>query len=127
MSDKFDGLFMTGVQQAQGIDNFFDALFSFFARKTDFYSQETKAMTIVNQYLTKHIGEFKANVEKQQKIEQQRKAAAEKAKAERAAKEASEPQKEEAQVMEISEEEAALIEAQEEARKANPTAAAVAA
>ena len=59
MSDKFDGLFMTGVQQAQGIDNFFDCLFGFFARKTDFYSQEERAMTTVNQYLTKHIELFK--------------------------------------------------------------------
>ena len=59
MTDKFDGLFMTGVQQAQGIDNYFDCLFSFFARKTDFYSQEERALTTVNQYLTKHIELFK--------------------------------------------------------------------
>ena len=59
MADKFDGLFMTAVQQAQGIENFFDSLFSFFGRKTDLYSQEERAYTMVNNYLTKHIGEFK--------------------------------------------------------------------
>jgi len=48
MSDKFDGLFMTGVQQSQGIDNFFDNLFSFFARKTDFFTVEDRAITTVN-------------------------------------------------------------------------------
>lgn len=52
---------MTGVQQAQGIDNFFDNLFSFFGRKTDFYTMEDKAITTVNQYLTKHIASFKAD------------------------------------------------------------------
>ena len=46
--DRFDGLFMTAVQQAQGIEGFFDCLFSFFGRKTDLYSQETRAMTMVN-------------------------------------------------------------------------------
>lgn len=75
MSDKFDGLFMTGVQQAQGIDNYFDALFSFFARKTDFFSQEDRAMTTVNQYLTKHIGEFKQNLAAQKALESKKKAA----------------------------------------------------
>lgn len=65
MGDKFDGLFMTAVQQAQGIDNFFDHLFSFFGRKTDLFSQEERAYTMINGHLTKHINEFKANVEKQ--------------------------------------------------------------
>lgn len=123
MGDKFDGLFMTAVQQAQGIENFFDHLFSFFGRKTDLYSQEERAYTMINSYITKHIGEFKQNVEKQQAIEKAKKEAAEKAKAERAAKEAAEAaekarieEAEDAQCMEVTEEEAALIEAQEQAR-----------
>ena len=56
MSEQFDGLFMTAVQQSQGIENFFDNMFGFFGRKTDFYSQDSRALTMVNQYLTKHIG-----------------------------------------------------------------------
>jgi len=38
---EFDGLFMTGLQQAKSIDNFFDAFYSFLLRKTDFYSNES--------------------------------------------------------------------------------------
>jgi len=38
--EKFDGLFMSAIQNSQGIDNFFTALFSFMRRKTDFFSQE---------------------------------------------------------------------------------------
>ena len=68
MTAQFDGLFMTGVQQAQGIDNFFDNLFGFFARKTDFYTEESKAYEIVNKYLTKHIGVFKEDVKKQEQL-----------------------------------------------------------
>ena len=69
MTDQFDGLFMTGVQQSQGIDNFFDNLFGFFARKTDLFTQEEKAYTMVNNYLRKHVETFKANKQKQDAIE----------------------------------------------------------
>ena len=60
---------MTGVQQSQGIDNFFDNLFGFFARKTDLYTQEDRALTMVNQYLKKHIDQFKSDKEKKASIE----------------------------------------------------------
>ena len=132
--ERFDGLFMTAVQNAQGIEPFFDALFSFFGRKTDFYTQEEKAMTTVNQFLTMHIGEFKANVEAQKAINAKKKEADEKAKAQRLAREAAAAKKkaeeeaaakeaEDAQCEEVTEEQAALIEAEERARKANPAAA----
>jgi len=107
---------MTAVQQAQGIDNFFDNMFSFFGRKTDFFSQEAKAMTTVNQHLTRHIGIFKQNLAKQEEIEKKKKIVQEKAAAERAAKEEAAKAKLEAddsQCVEVTEEEAALIEAQE--------------
>ena len=112
MSDKFDGLFMTAVQQSQGIDNFFDNMFSFFARKTDFFSQEERAMTTVNQHLTRHIQAFNADKQKQEEIERRKKEAQAKAAAERAAKEAEAKAKQEAeesQCVEVTEEEAALI------------------
>ncbi len=34
--ERFDGLFMTAIQQSQGIENFFTNLFGFMRRKTDF-------------------------------------------------------------------------------------------
>ena len=66
---------MTAVQQAQGIEPFFDALFSFFGRKTDLYTQEQKAMTMVNQFLTKHLEQFKMNVAAQEAINKKKKEA----------------------------------------------------
>ena len=38
--ERFDGLFLNAVQQSQGIDNFFNNLFGFMRRKTDFYQAE---------------------------------------------------------------------------------------
>ena len=37
----FDGLFMQVVQQSQGIEGFFDNVFSFLRRKTDFFSNQS--------------------------------------------------------------------------------------
>jgi hypothetical protein len=45
--ERLDGLFMTGVQQSQGIDNYFNNLFSFMRRKTDFFSDSDKSKSIV--------------------------------------------------------------------------------
>jgi hypothetical protein len=48
---RFDGLFTSAIQNSRGIDNFFDAMFSFMRRKTDFFTQEKlsteKVMTIM--------------------------------------------------------------------------------
>ena len=123
MTAQFDGLFMTGVQQAQGIDNFFDNLFGFFARKTDFYTEEEKAYTIVNKYLNKHIGAFKDDKKKQEALKVAKAKATEKAQAEQAAKVAAMAAAHDSGVAEVTEEEAAIIEAQEAAKKANPAAA----
>jgi hypothetical protein len=41
-SDQFDGLYMTILQKGQGIQNFFDSLFSFMSRKTDYFADESK-------------------------------------------------------------------------------------
>ena len=81
MGDKFDGLIQAAEQQVQGFENFFDNLFSYFGRKTDLYSQEERALTMVNSNITKHINKFKQNVEKQKAIERADKEAAEKAEA----------------------------------------------
>ena len=41
---QFDGLFMSAIQQSQGITQFYDNLFSFMRRKTDFFTQEEKSV-----------------------------------------------------------------------------------
>jgi len=40
--EKIDGLLMTGLQTVNGIEPFFDCLFSFFRRKTDFFNSSGK-------------------------------------------------------------------------------------
>jgi len=57
--EKFDGLFMGAVQNAQGIDNFFDALFSFMRRKTDFFSNENASIAKVQDSMEKHIALYR--------------------------------------------------------------------
>ena len=66
-------------------------------------------MTTVNQHLTRHIGLFKENVAKQAEIERKKKELKDKQAAEAKAKK----EAEESQTMEVTEEEAALIQAQE--------------
>ena len=42
-----DGLLMNIIQQNKGIDSFFDAVFGFLRRNTDFYTDEKKAEQII--------------------------------------------------------------------------------
>lgn len=56
--EKFDGLFMTAIQQSQGIDNFFANLFSFMRRKTDFFTLADKSRGIVLQALDVNLQQF---------------------------------------------------------------------
>jgi N-terminal conserved domain of Nudc. len=56
--ERFDGLFMTAIQQSQGIDNFFNNLFSFMRRKTDFFTLSDKSKGIVNGALERHLNEY---------------------------------------------------------------------
>ncbi len=57
--EKFDGLFMTAVQQSQGIENFYNNMFSFMRRKTDFFTYDDKARDIVNKPLDEHLRIYK--------------------------------------------------------------------
>lgn len=60
MSDeRFDGLFMSAIQQAQGINNFYDAMFSFMRRKTDFFSQDDSSFETVKANFEKHRALYK--------------------------------------------------------------------
>eukprot|EP01017_Pseudomicrothorax_dubius_P019501 TRINITY_DN2144_c0_g2_i1.p1 TRINITY_DN2144_c0_g2~~TRINITY_DN2144_c0_g2_i1.p1 ORF type:complete len:350 (-),score=145.72 TRINITY_DN2144_c0_g2_i1:149-1117(-) len=62
---KYDGIFMTVIQQTQGIDGFFDAVFGFLRRKTDFFSNNQSAeQTIVKN--SKHHYEKWAEAKKKE-------------------------------------------------------------
>lgn len=70
--ERFDGIFMNVVQQSQGVDNFFDNLFGFMGRKTDFYTQEQNAHLTVTKSLTKHIELFKKEVARKDALEKKK-------------------------------------------------------
>jgi hypothetical protein len=53
--EKFDGLFMTAIQQSQGIENFFGNLFSCMRRKTDFFKFGDKSKIIVSSALEEQL------------------------------------------------------------------------
>jgi hypothetical protein len=123
--ERFDGVFMSIVQQSQGIDNFFDNLFGFMGRKTDFFTQETNALTIVTKALTRNMELFKKEHARKEALE--RKQAEQRAKEELARKQeqAKKQEKESAQVVEVTDEEAARIEAEEKAKKSGQPVAEV--
>ena len=84
--DKFDGMFMSIAQQAQGIEPLLDHLFSFLRRKTDFYSaSKEKINDIVKEAVAKH--QHLADKEKlaREKVEKEKKLKKEKEAQEKAA------------------------------------------
>lgn len=114
---------MSTVQQAQGIDNFFDALFAFMRRKTDLFTLEDQARKTVNAAMDKHIKLFQEDKERKEAVARKKQEEgvkrAQAAQAE-AVKKAAEADKREATdtIMEVSEEEARQIELEEAAKKA---------
>lgn len=116
--ERFDGLFMTAIQQSNGIDNFFNNLFSFMRRKTDFFTLSDKSKSIVLSALDDHLSQF--NEQKQREAALRAKQEAEKReKEQRVAEEAARKKQGEstAQVEEVSEEEALRIMEEEKRKK----------
>ena len=66
---KFDGILISMLQEGKSYENFFDNLFGFLRRKTDFFSDWKKAEGIIAGSGKKHIEQF----EKDKKEEQKRK------------------------------------------------------
>jgi flagellar biosynthesis GTPase FlhF len=116
--ERFDGLFMTALQQTQGIENFFNGLFSFMRRKTDFFTLSDKSKTIVLEALEKNLSQW--NDDKQREAALKAKQEAErKAKEAKAAEEAAKRMQgaSSAVVEEVSEEEAQRIIEEEKKKK----------
>ena len=114
--EKFDGLFMTAVQQSQGIENFFTNLFSFMRRKTDFFTFEDKARGIVNTPLNEHMKIFHDDKKREALLKQKQEEEKRKKEQEDAAKRRQGEST--AQVEEVTEEEAQKIMEEEAAKKA---------
>ena len=66
--ERFDGLFMSAIQQAQGIENFYDSMFSFMRRKTDFFSNEDSSFNTVKTNFEKHQKLYKEDTKRQELI-----------------------------------------------------------
>ena len=115
MSEKFDGLLLSIAQECEGgVQEMLDVIFSFLARKTDFYTGgvEDSAEKLVMEKFRKNGASA---------IEEQRRKKAKHAEEDRKRKEKREREEREmgnpAQIQEVTEEEAIKIEAEEKAKK----------
>jgi hypothetical protein len=71
MSDEmYDGVLMNIVQKAQGIEGFYDAIFGFMRRKTDFFTVGDKARSTVLTSLERHQNLFNEDKQRQLLIKQ---------------------------------------------------------
>ena len=72
VNDEYDGLLMTVIQKAGGIDNYFDAVFGFLFRKTDFFTNEVKSREIMDVQFKKYVTKYKDKVEREKKIQERK-------------------------------------------------------
>jgi len=100
MSDdeKFDGVLLSIVQQAGGIDGFFESVFGFLRRKTDFFTDQKRAEQVIvthssNQF--KKWDALKKQEEEEKKRRQEREEAKKRAQTEAATKKETVPEKKE--------------------------------
>lgn len=57
---KFDGILMTMIQQKGNIDGFFDGVFGFLRRNTDFFANQKKAEEIIVNNCKSHFDKYSA-------------------------------------------------------------------
>ena len=72
VNDEYDGLLMTVIQKAGGIDNYFDAVFGFLFRKTDFFTNEVKSREIMEVQFKKYVTKYQDKVEREKKIKERK-------------------------------------------------------
>ena len=71
-NEEYDGLLMTVIQKAGGIDNYFDAVFGFLFRKTDFFTNEVKSREIMEVQFKKYLTRYQDKIEREKKIKERR-------------------------------------------------------
>ena len=59
---------MNVVQQSQGIDNFFKAMFGFFRRKTDLFTQYDNSKTMIQKHLDESYAVWREEKEREEAI-----------------------------------------------------------
>ena len=112
---QFDGLFMTAIQQSQGIENFFTSLFSFMRRKTDFFTFEEKSKQIILGALEDQLKIYNEDKQREAALKQKQELEKKKKEQEEAAKR--KQGESTATVEEVTEEEAELIMQAEKKKK----------
>lgn len=88
---RFDGILMSIIQQKGNIDSFFDTVFGFLRRNTDFFSNQKRAEEIIVNTCKANYDKFTAETKAKEKEEQRRRQEAEskkKAKEQQAKKQA---------------------------------------
>ena len=71
-NEEFDGLLMTVIQKARGIDNYFDAVFGFLFRKTDFFTNASKSKEIIEIQFKKYLNKYQDKLEREKKIKERK-------------------------------------------------------
>ena len=66
MEDKFDGILYQMVSQSKGYEGFFDVIFSFLKRKTDFFTDFKKAESVIANAGKKHIESYSKEAKEKQ-------------------------------------------------------------
>jgi len=120
--DKFDGVLLSIAQECEGgVQEMLDVIFSFLARKTDFYTGggEDAAEKLVIEKYKKHgkTAWDEAAAKKAKNLAEDKKRRERREKEERELKE---QQQSSSQIMEVTDEEAKRIEAEEKAKKSPP-------
>lgn len=67
--NRFDGILMTIIQQKGNIDGFFDSVFGFLRRNTDFFANQKKAEEIIVGTCKKNFDKFTADQAQKKKEE----------------------------------------------------------
>ena len=116
MSDKFDGILLGIAQQCEGgVQEMLDVIFSFLARKTDFYTgggENAAEKLVLDKFRKNGASAWEEQKRKKAKYEEEDRKRREKRQKEE------EELKNQPQIQEVTEEEALKIEAEEKARKA---------
>jgi len=71
---KYDGVLLTIVQQAGGIDGFFNSVFGFLRRKTDFFSDQKRAEQVIVNHSQTQFKEWEKAKKKEEEEKQKREA-----------------------------------------------------
>ena len=71
--NRFDGVLMSIIQQKGNIDGFFDTVYGFLRRNTDFFANQKKAEEIIVNNCKKNFDKYTADQTEKKKEEQKRK------------------------------------------------------